>query len=96
MPPNYWHSNKQTQELILEMTKPGIPGLPLDVSKGGLNPGTFAHELLAISYAGWISPKFQLQVNQVFLDYKSGKFKPENMSSYDIFKLGLEFEKVGC
>jgi len=32
--------------------------------------GTFAHELLAISYAGWISPKFQLEVNRVFLHSK--------------------------
>ena len=32
--------------------------------------GTFAHELLAISYAGWISPKFQLEVNRVFLQSK--------------------------
>ena len=44
--------------------------------KGGLSQGTFAHELLAISYAGWISPAFQLQVNQVFLDYRTGKLQP--------------------
>ncbi|MGT3291634.1 KilA-N domain-containing protein, partial [Yersinia enterocolitica] len=34
----------------------------------GVNQGTFAHELLAIEYAGWISPAFRLQVNQTFLD----------------------------
>ena len=38
---------------------------------GGTQQGTFAHELLSISYAGWISPRYQLQVNQVFLDYKN-------------------------
>ena len=35
---------------------------------GGNERGTYAHELLAVSYAGWISPRFQLQVNQAFLD----------------------------
>lgn len=28
---------------------------------------------MAISYASWISPSFHLQVNQVFLDYRTGK-----------------------
>ncbi|MBT2772904.1 KilA-N domain-containing protein [Halomonas sp. ISL-60] len=48
---------------------------PIHAYHGGATPGTFAHELLAISYAGWISPKFQLQVNQVFLDYRMGKLQ---------------------
>lgn len=72
--PADWLRNKQTQELIQEMTKPEISGLPVDVIRGGANPGTFAHELLAVSYAGWISPAFQLKVNQVFLDYRRGYF----------------------
>jgi len=38
--------------------------------------GTFAHELLAISYAGWISPAFHLKVNQVFIDYRTGALQP--------------------
>lgn len=33
--------------------------------------GTYAHKLLAISYAGWISPQFQLHVNQVFLNQQN-------------------------
>ncbi|WP_235896028.1 phage antirepressor KilAC domain-containing protein [Yersinia alsatica] len=49
---------------------------PLDSVKGGLAQGTFAHELLAIEYAGWISPSYRLKVNQTFLDYKAGKLKP--------------------
>lgn len=44
--------------------------LPVVRILGGKTPGTFAHELLAISYAGWISPKFQLEVNRVFLQSK--------------------------
>lgn len=56
--------------------KSGLAQEVVSVIKGGVSPGTFAHELLAISYAGWISPAFQLQVNQVFLDYRTGKLSP--------------------
>ena len=77
--PSYWLSLQGTQELILELEQQ-LSDTEISVSvvqsiKGGLNQGTFAHELLAVSYAGWISPKFQLMVNQVFLDYKKGELK---------------------
>ena len=77
--PSYWLSLQGTQELILELEQQ-LSDAEISVSvvqsiKGGLNQGTFAHELLAFSYAGWISPKFQLMVNQVFLDYKKGELK---------------------
>lgn len=72
--PAHWLRNKQAQELVAEVEKQTIQICM--VSKGGRNGGTFAHELLAISYAGWISPAFQLQVNQVFLDYRTGKLSP--------------------
>lgn len=57
-----WGFNSEDNNFGLVVTKMGRHG-----------GGTFAHELLAISYAGWISPAFQLQVNQVFLDYRTGK-----------------------
>lgn len=49
---------------------------PINAVKGnseGVHQGTFAHELLAVSYAGWISPTFQLKVNQAFIDLRSGR-----------------------
>jgi hypothetical protein len=49
---------------------------PLKVVNGGSNPGTFAHELIAVEYAGWISPKFRILVNQTFIDYRTGKLVP--------------------
>ncbi|NYT74274.1 KilA-N domain-containing protein [Halomonas sp. QX-2] len=86
--PSLWIQNLQTKELIAEMIDQSRNscfadsdqnqdfGLaPIEAKHGGRNPGTYAHELLAISYAGWISPKFQLQVNQVFLDYRMGKLQ---------------------
>lgn len=78
--PSEWLRTKQAEELINELS--GNSRLGQDVIKsvkGGVSPGTFSHELLAISYAGWISPSFQLQVNQVFIDYKTGKLsQPKN------------------
>ena len=44
----------------------------LHVVHGGEESGTYAHELLAVSYAGWISPAFQLRVNQAFIDSRTG------------------------
>lgn len=75
--PSVWRTTKQAQELISEVDNQSQnSGLAsLESNKGGRFPGTYAHELLAISYAGWISPKFQLQVNQVFLDYRMGKLQ---------------------
>lgn len=69
--PSYWLALNSTAQLIDELenqtTEISV------VKKEGRNGGTFAHELLAVSYAGWISPAFQLQVNQIFIDYRTGK-----------------------
>ena len=46
------------------------------VSFEGRGGGTFAHELLAVEYAGWISPAFRLKVNQTFIDYRAGRLQP--------------------
>lgn len=82
--PSKWLATEQAKALIEELQKNLSPNqglgrmlLPVSVVKGGVSPGTFAHELLAISYAGWISPAFHLQVNQVFLDYRTGKLTPQ-------------------
>jgi hypothetical protein len=69
--PSDWVRRKTTQALIAELEKQVVDS-PLDVVTGGNHAGTYAHELLAVSYAGWISPAFQLRVNQAFLDMKRG------------------------
>ena len=74
--PSYWLALDGTKYLIDEIIDTGISVSPTNTVKGGLNQGTFAHELLAVSYAGWISPAFQLKVNQVFLDYRTGRLQP--------------------
>ncbi|MCO7227596.1 KilA-N domain-containing protein [Pleionea sp. CnH1-48] len=92
--PNYWLTNKNTQEVVQELTVTGNPVSPIATSRGGLVQGTFAHELLAVSYAGWIRPRFQLQVNQTFLDYKNGKLTPveqtPTLNVTELLRLGYE------
>jgi phage antirepressor YoqD-like protein len=72
--PSYWLALDSTKKLIDELKQENTE-IPVFSAKGR-NGGTFAHELLAISYAGWISPSFQLKVNQVFLDYRTGILQP--------------------
>lgn len=79
--PSYWLALESTNSLIEELqSDTGISVSLIQAVKGNRSDktqqGTFAHELLAISYAGWISPTFQLKVNQVFIDYRTGKLQP--------------------
>lgn len=74
--PAKWLRNSQVKDLVQELTDGQNCPSPVETRKGGLEQGTFAHELLAVSYAGWISPAFQLKVNQVFLDYRNGRLQP--------------------
>lgn len=70
--PSIWLTTKSACELVNELSKDSCLGQNVIKKQRGGNGGggTFAHELLAISYAGWISPKFQLEVNRVFLESK--------------------------
>ncbi|PHM63943.1 antirepressor [Xenorhabdus stockiae] len=77
--PSEWVKSESVKLLVLEVGSLTREN-PL-VRKEGRYGGTFAHELLAVSYAGWISPAFQLQVNQTFIDYRSGKLVPEKSKS---------------
>jgi hypothetical protein len=73
--PAKWFRTQQTKELVDILERK--TGQICLVSKEGRNGGTFAHELLAVSYAGWISPEFQLTVNQTFINYRTGKLQPK-------------------
>ncbi|ENI0493868.1 phage antirepressor KilAC domain-containing protein [Yersinia enterocolitica] len=75
--PSQWMRRATTKALVNELSVNSHLGYEVIKSvKGGVAPGTFAHELLAVEYAGWISPSYRLKVNQIFLDYKAGKLKP--------------------
>jgi len=76
--PNEWLRTQQANDLVNELkSQTGDSRFdPVKVKRGGNTPGTFADELLAISYAGWINPAFQLKVNRVFIDYRTGNLQP--------------------
>lgn len=88
--PNQWLRTKQAKELIAELESKLLKKFQtaylqsaqkvLDVVNGGTSPGTYAHELIAVSYAGWISADFQLDVNQTFIDFRTGKLTPNPAS----------------
>lgn len=59
--PSEWLRNKQTLELIEELTISGIPAIQ---SKQQL--GTFVAKHLVYAYAMWISPSFHLKVINTF------------------------------
>ena len=59
--PKYWLKNQQTQEVIAELSKGGIP--PIFVKQG---LGTFVVKELVYLYAMWISPAFMLQVIRAY------------------------------
>ncbi|TXE25875.1 KilA-N domain-containing protein [Serratia ureilytica] len=59
--PAQWLRTNAAQELVQEVTDMQICTSPIHSIKGGPNQGTFAHELLAVEYAGWISPAFRLK-----------------------------------
>jgi hypothetical protein len=68
--PSQWLRRQSTRELI-DMLKSATGKIHSDVVvsvNGGRYAGVYAHELLAVSFAGWLSPKFQLLVNQTFAD----------------------------
>lgn len=74
--PAQWLRTQSAKDLVAEVSDMHICTSPINSSKGGQSQGTYAHELLAIAYASWISPSFHLHVNQVFLDYRTGKLQP--------------------
>ncbi|WRH14992.1 KilA-N domain-containing protein [Pantoea sp. JZ2] len=91
--PSKWLDTKQAKELISELEykllknnqspNSGFAQKVVESAHGGTSPGTYAHELIAVSYAGWIRADFQLDVNQAFIDFKSGSshISLENMPS---------------
>lgn len=65
--PAQWLRTKEAQELIYECEIITMQNHTVKKSEGRYG-GTYVHELLLVSYAGWISRKFQLYINQVFLN----------------------------
>ena len=69
--PSNWLQNKQSIDLVDEISKAGNPALDknqhvIKVVKGGNQSGTFVCKELVYAYATWVSAKFFLQVIRTF------------------------------
>jgi hypothetical protein len=62
--PSEWLRNKQTNELVEEISKAGIPALVSN--HGGSAPGTYVCKELVYAYAMWISAAFHLKVIRAY------------------------------
>jgi len=79
--PKHWRGNKAVKRLIDALQKKVTSGYLLEgkpakpviyASRGRGNEGTFAHPILAAAYAGYLSPKLEIETRQVWLRYRSG------------------------
>jgi phage antirepressor YoqD-like protein len=93
--PAQWLRIQAAKDLVQELIDMQICTSPIASAKGGVGQGTFAHELLAIEYAGWISPSFRIKVNQTFIDHKTGVLQPNpsELSKMDVLRLAIESEE---
>lgn len=79
--PTRWRDTRLAQALIAELQKKtansslkeNIPNIPAIYAKRGRgSSGTFAHPILAAAYAGYLSPKLEVEVREVWLRYRRG------------------------
>ncbi|WP_320203029.1 KilA-N domain-containing protein [Agrobacterium rosae] len=79
--PKHWRDigsvKKLTKELQKKVTagylKENKPNIPVIYAKTGRgNAGTFAHPILAAAYAGYLSPKLEIETREVWLRFRSG------------------------
>lgn len=69
--PSEWLRNQQTQDLVEEIQKAGIPAISTKPKVG-----TYACKELVIAYAAWISAAFHLKVIRVFLSVAAPQSAP--------------------
>lgn len=88
--PSEWLRNKQTVELIDELSKAGFPAIE---SKQQL--GTFVAKQLVYAYAMWISPSFHLKVINTFdaVSTNTLPMNPAQMSRMQLLQLAMQAEQ---
>lgn len=78
--PKHWLGNRNVkalaQELLQKVTvgylKAEKPIISVVHAKTGRNGGTFAHPILAAAYAGYLSPKLEIEMLDVWLRFRQG------------------------
>lgn len=79
--PKHWRGNKAVLRLTETLQKKVTSGYLLQKkriipviysSRGRGNEGTYAHPILAAAYAGYLSPKLEIETREIWLRYRSG------------------------
>ena len=91
--PRYFLENKQTQDLVQALTDSGIPLTPINVTRGGLEQGTYVVKQIVYAYAMWISAAFNLKVINTFDAVVAGNMRPVELSRMEILQIAMESER---
>jgi hypothetical protein len=79
--PKHWRGQGAVKRLEAELQKKVIAGylkenkeiIPVAyANRGRGNKGTYAHPILAAAYAGYLSPKLEIEVREVWIRYRAG------------------------
>ena len=75
--PRFWRVTRAYKDLLSALkSKVGIPNNSTDVlvsaGRGRFSEGTYAHPILAAAYAGYLDPKLEVEVREVWLRYRAG------------------------
>ncbi len=70
--PGEFLKSRQITRFVQELASATIVA-PVRTINGGKNPGSWGIELVAIRYAAWIEPKFEIQVYNSFVEAKRKK-----------------------
>jgi KilA domain-containing protein len=79
--PARWRDTRLAKSLVTELQKKiaksslkeNVPNIPVAYAKRGRgSTGTYAHPILAAAYAGYLSPKLEIEVREVWLRYRKG------------------------
>lgn len=69
--PSEFLRGASVKAFVEELSKAGNPA-PVKTVKGGVKPGTYADELVAMRYAAWVSPAYEIQVYKAVQALKRG------------------------
>jgi hypothetical protein len=79
--PKHWRTTAVARALIVELQKKVTVSylkedklnIPVIYAKQGRgSTGTFAHPIIAAAYAGYLSPKLEIEVREIWLRFRSG------------------------
>lgn len=81
---NNFIRNQQTKEFIKVLETLNSASPVVEVVKGGKTQGTWMNRLLALKFAAWLSPEFEIYVFSVFDEHIKTKLKYQQ-SQLDYF-----------